>query len=243
MASAYERLVRQLIIANRVLARLGVLDAFGHVSFRHPEHADRFVMSRARAPELVTPDDLQTYNLQGEELTGDTRNPYTERFIHAAIYEARSDIQAVCHNHSPAVIPFGTTKLKLRPLYHVAGVIGAEAPVWDIAEEFGDGTDLLVRNLDMGRSLARTVGTGNVALMRGHGSAVAAPSLPAVTYVGVYMQENARAALLAELLGQGQVRYLSPAETAATGKNQLGPIGSSRAWEAWCAQIGMTDED
>jgi len=241
--SAYDRLLRQLVIGNRVLAWHGVLDSFGHVSVRHPDDPSRFIMSRARAPELVTQDDLQTYNLQGEELNGDTRSPYTERFIHAAIYEARPEVQAICHNHSPAVIPFGTTPLKLRPLYHVAGAIGHEVPVWDIAEEFGDGTDLLVRDMAMGRSLARTLGGGAVVLMRGHGSVIAGPAVPSVVYVGIYLQENARLALLAEIAAPGQVRYLSEAETATTGRNQLQPFGSGRAWEAWCAQVGMSEED
>jgi HCOMODA/2-hydroxy-3-carboxy-muconic semialdehyde decarboxylase len=241
--SPYARLLRQLVIGNRVLARYGVLDSFGHVSVRHPEHPEQFVMSRARAPELVAEEDLQTYNLEGHELTGDTRGPYTERFIHGAIYEARPEVQAICHNHSPAVIPFGTTDVKLRPLYHVAGAIGSEVPVWDIAQEFGDGTDLLVRDMAMGRSLARTLGSGSVALMRGHGSVIAGTSVPGVVYTGIYLQENARLALLTEIMSGGQVRYLSEAEAAATGRNQLQPGASLRAWEAWCAQVSMSEED
>lgn len=243
MASAYDKLCRQLIISNRVLARYGVLDAFGHVSFRHPDNRDQFVMSRARAPELVKEDDLQTYNLQGEELNGDTRSPYTERFIHGAIYESRPEVQAVCHNHSPGIIPFGTTAVKLRPLYHVAGAIGHDVPVWDIADEFGDGTDLLVRDMAMGRSLTRMLGPRTLVLMRGHGSAIAATSIPSVTYIGVYMEQNARLAALAESMSPGQVHYLSEAEAATTGRNQLQPAANTRAWEAWCAQVGMPDED
>jgi ribulose-5-phosphate 4-epimerase/fuculose-1-phosphate aldolase len=240
--SPYERLCRQLVISNRVLARHGVLDAFGHVSFRHPEDPKRFVMSRARAPELISEDDLQTYSLEGEELNGDTRSPYTERFIHGAIYEARPEIQAVCHNHSPGVIPFGTTKVKMRPLYHVAGAIGHDVPTWDIADEFGDGTDLLVRNMAMGRSLTRTLGPRTVVLMRGHGSAIAATSIPSVTYIGVYMEQNARLVVLAEAMSPGQVHYLSEAEARTTGLNQLQPNANQRAWDAWCAQVGLTDE-
>jgi HCOMODA/2-hydroxy-3-carboxy-muconic semialdehyde decarboxylase len=241
VASAYEKLCRQLIISNRILARYGVLDAFGHVSFRHPDDPGRFVMSRARAPELVNDEDLQTYNLQGEELNGDTRGAYTERFIHGAIYEARPEIQAVCHNHSPGVIPFGTTPIKLRPLYHVAGSIGHDVPVWDIADDFGDGTDLLVRDMAMGRSLTRALGARPLVLMRGHGSAIAAGNIPAVTYIGVYMEQNARLVALAESMTPGQVRYLSEAEAANTGRNQLQPVASTRSWEAWCAQVGMHD--
>jgi len=241
VASAYEKLCRQLIISNRVLAHYGVLDAFGHVSFRHPDDPNRFVMSRARAPELVNEDDLQTYNLEGEELNGDARSAYTERFIHGAIYEARPEIQAVCHNHSPSVIPFGTTPVKLRPLYHVASSIGHDVPVWDIAEDFGDGTDLLVRNMDMGRSLTRTLGGRALVLMRGHGSAIAAGSIPAVTYIGVYMEQNAKLVAIAESMSPGQVRYLSEAEAATSGRNQLEPAAATRSWDAWCAQVGMQD--
>ncbi len=47
-------IVADLVIANRVLARRGVLDAWGHVSVRHPERKDRFLLSRARAPALIT---------------------------------------------------------------------------------------------------------------------------------------------------------------------------------------------
>jgi ribulose-5-phosphate 4-epimerase/fuculose-1-phosphate aldolase len=239
----YERLLRQLVTANRVLARHGVLDSYGHVSIRHPEHPDRFVMARARAPELIDESDFQTYTLEGEELNGDTRSPYSERFIHGGVYEARPEVMAICHNHSPAVIPFGTTTLKMRPIFHMAGGIGADVPVWDIADEFGDGTDLLVRNVAMGRSIARTLGPRPVALMRGHGSVVAASSVPSVVSIAYYMEQNARLATLAEIMGHGNVHYLSDAEARATGEVQLLPNSAGRAWEAWCAQVGMTEDD
>jgi ribulose-5-phosphate 4-epimerase/fuculose-1-phosphate aldolase len=182
------RLLRQLVIANRVLAHHGIVDSYGHVSIRHPDHPDRFVMSRARAPELITEDDFQTYNLEGEELNGDGRKAYAERFIHGGVYEARPDVMAICHNHSPSVIPFGTTKVKLRPIFHMAGGIGSDIPVWDIADEFGDGTDLLVSSVAMGRSLARALGPRPVALMRGHGSVVVSTSVPTVVSAALHME-------------------------------------------------------
>jgi ribulose-5-phosphate 4-epimerase/fuculose-1-phosphate aldolase len=239
--TAYERLLRQLVIANRILARHGVLDAFGHVSARHPEHADRFTMSRSRAPELVVEDDLQTYDLDGTELNGDTRKPYAERFIHAAIYASRPDVQAVCHNHSPSTIPFGTTGVQLKPIFHMAGGIGTDIPVWDIADDFGDSTDMLVTSMDMGRSLARALGPRRVALMRGHGAVVVGGLVPQVVFVAVYLEQNARLATMAEIMGHGQVRYLSEGESAAAVKTLQEPLSSTRAWEAWCAQIGMSD--
>ena len=61
------------------------------------------------------------------------------------------------HNHAHEVIPYSVTKAPMRQVIHTAGGMGAQVPVWDIREEFGD-TDLLVRNLEQGRSLARTLG-------------------------------------------------------------------------------------
>src|SRR5215217_3755859 len=94
-------LLRNLVLANRILAHEGVMDAFGHVSVRHPDDPDRFIISRSLGPELVTEADLQMFALNGEQVGGDPRSPYSERFIHGAVYEARPEVQAVCHNHAP----------------------------------------------------------------------------------------------------------------------------------------------
>ena len=36
--------------ANRMIANEGVLDAFGHVTMRHPTDPNRYLMSRSRGP-------------------------------------------------------------------------------------------------------------------------------------------------------------------------------------------------
>src|SRR5215207_2368579 len=180
-------LLRDLVLANRILAHEGVMDAFGHVSVRHPDDPGRFIIARSLGPELVTEADLQLFALDGEQVGGDPRAPYSERFIHGAVYEARPEVQAVCHNHAPSVIPFSVTGVSLRPIAHLAAPIGADIPVWDIADEFGD-TDMLVRTMEQGRSLARALGDRRVALMRGHGSVVAAPNVRALTSMCVYLE-------------------------------------------------------
>jgi hypothetical protein len=38
-----------LVAANRILAGMDVADGFGHVSVWHPDRADRYLLSRARA--------------------------------------------------------------------------------------------------------------------------------------------------------------------------------------------------
>ena len=231
-------LLRDLMLANRILANEGVVDAFGHVSVRHPDDPGRFIISRSLGPELVTEDDLQLFTLDGQQVGGHQDRPYAERFIHGAVYEARSDVMAVCHNHAPSVIPFSVTGVPLRPIAHLAAPIGAEIPVWDIADGFGE-TDMLVRNMEQGRSLAQALGGRRVALMRGHGSVVAGPNVRAVTSTCVYLELNAR--LLLQALALGNVRYLSAGEVeqagAASGMS-LDSLGLQRAWATWCRRIG-----
>src|SRR5262245_59374890 len=108
------KLIEDLVAAYRILAQQGVLDGFGHVSVRHNRSADRFVMSRSLAPELVTAQDLIEFDLDGNAVDAKGRSPYQERFIHAEIYKARADVKSVVHNHAPSLIPFGTGKVALK---------------------------------------------------------------------------------------------------------------------------------
>lgn len=235
---AAPELLRDLVLSNRILANEGVVDAFGHVSVRHPDDPGRFIISRSLGPELVRESDLQLFTLDGEQVGGNTERPYAERFIHGAVYETRPDVQAVCHNHAPSVIPFSVTAVPLRPIAHLAAPIGAEIPVWDIADEFGD-TDMLVRDMEQGRSLARALGDRRVALMRGHGSVVAGPNVRAVTSICVYLELNAR--LLMQSLALGEVRYLSDGEVEQTGALSsltVDSLGLQRAWTTWVGRIG-----
>src|SRR2546427_9132403 len=204
--------IRNLVVANRILANEGVVDAYGHVSVRHPLHSERYLLSRSRSPELVERGDVMEFMLDGTPVGGDTRPPYPERFIHGALYEARPDVHAVVHAHAEAVLPFTITTTTLQPVIHSGSFMGAHVSVWDIRDNFGD-TNLLVANMAQGRDLARCLGGDNVALMRGHGFAAAARSLIEVVRMSVYVPRNARALLAAT--GLGPVTPLSPGEIAA----------------------------
>lgn len=222
--------MRDLVAANRILAREGVVDAFGHASIRHPDEPDRYIMSCSRSPELVALDDLMVFELDGTALDARGRAVYAERFIHSAIYEARPEVGAVIHNHSHAVIPFGVTGVPLRPIVHVGGPMGEQAPIWDIRAKFGD-TDMLVVTMEQGRDLARTMGAAPLALMRGHGCVVAGGSIREAVMTAIYVQVNARLQL--DALRLGDPVYLSPGEVALTRKRQLSPLAIDRAWEYW----------
>ena len=229
--------LRDLAIANRILAREGVVDAFGHVSLRHPARADRFFLARSRSPELVTPEDLMEFALDGTPIDARGRTPYSERFIHGAIYEKRTDVHSVIHNHSHEIIPYGITPVKLRPVLHVGGAIGDEVPVWDIRRKFGD-TNMLVVNMDQGRDLAATLGRNRVALMRGHGCAVAGKTLREAVFTAVYLQVNAKLQTEAMRLSD-QVEYLSPGELALTKEMLSQQVGLDRAWEYWTRRASL----
>jgi len=227
---------RDLVTANHILAREGILDAFGHVSIRHPEDARRFIMSWARAPELIELGDLLEFDLEGEPVDSGGRFPYLERFIHAAIYEQRPEVMAICHNHTASILPFSISRTaRLRPVIHTGAVIGGEVPVWDIADEFGSNTNLLVVNMQQGRSLARVLGNAPVVLMRGHGSVVASVSVPGVVSACLNLDKNARVQMQAMQLGD--YIPLAPGEIARPAVAPGQSAVPDRAWEAYVRRV------
>ena len=224
-----------LVTANRILAREGVVDGFGHVSVRHPDRTDRYFLSCSRSPELVSRDDLLEFDLDSNPIDLRGLAPYTERPIHGEIYKARPDVQSVIHNHADEVIPFGTTGTKLRQMIHNAGGMGSDIPVWDIHDKFGD-TDMLVRTTEHGQDLAQVLGLNTTVLMRGHGCTVASRSLKETVKIAIYVMVNAR--LQSRAMQMGEVKFLSPGEVQATRETVLAPLTMDRAWEHWARRAG-----
>jgi ribulose-5-phosphate 4-epimerase/fuculose-1-phosphate aldolase len=236
--SSFDTLIQDLVIANRILAKEDVVDAYGHVSVRHPDNPRHFLIARSIAPELVTPEDIVELDLDGQPAHDEKRTLYLERFIHAAIFEARPDVMAVVHAHAEDTLPFGIANATaLRPVIHSGSFIGTEVPVWDIAENFGD-TNLLVSNMEQGRDLAKCLGASNVALMRGHGFASAGRTLIEVVRMSVYLPRNARTLMRAKQLG-GAIKYLSQGEIDARNRG-YSPYSTEtwRAWEYWANKAG-----
>ena len=232
--------VDDLVAAGHILSNETVIDAFGHVSGRHPTRPTHFLMSRARPPGLSEPSDIMEFDVNGDPVDAQGRHPYLERFIHAAVYEARPDVRSVVHDHSREVLPFSVSRVPLRPVGHTGGVIGETVPVWDVREHFGDRTNMLVSSLEMGRDLARRMGKAPTLLMRGHGAVIAAKSIRLATFTAIGLDTQARA--LREALTLGAATGLSSGEAAATaGLFDPDAAGNSigRAWEYWCARANV----
>ncbi|HJZ34112.1 MAG TPA: class II aldolase/adducin family protein [Hyphomicrobiaceae bacterium] len=227
--SVEPQLIEDLVAANRILADQGVLDGWGHVSVRHPRDPNRYLLSRSRAPELVTAEDIMEFDLNGSPVDARSRPLYTERFIHGEIYKARPDVVAIVHTHAPALIPFGVSKVPLKPVYHRSAFIAAGVPVFEIRERAGM-TDMLIRDQVLGRALADALGNHPAALMRGHGAVVVGPSLQRVVGRSIFLPLNATLQMQAAALG-GPVTYLDPEEAKKIEERE--GYGLARAWEAW----------
>ena len=222
-----------LVAANRILARHGIVDGYGHVSLRSPHKPDHYLLSRAIAPETVTTDDIVEFDLDSRP-TRRTPELYLERFIHGEIYRVRPEVRAVVHNHAPSLIPFGVAAIPLRPVYHMAAFVGQGIPIFEIRDTAGEATDLFIRSPALGRALATSLGDKPAALMRGHGATVVADSLALVVARSIYLELNAKLQLQALTLAgpDGEVHYLSPDEAAAA-STTLGDY--RRSWQLWRA--------
>ncbi len=235
MADPLTEARRELALANRMVANEGVIDAFGHVSMRHPNDPNRYLLSRSRAPELVSPDDFIEYDLDSRPIREPGATQYSERVIHGEIYKARPDVNSVCHNHAPAFMPLLATGTDYVPVFHLGAVGGIRPPFWDQQDEFGD-TNMLVIKPEEGASLARALGEGWMVLMKRHGVTVAGVSVRDCVFRAIYSARNAAYQVQAMTIAQS-VDMLSPGETELAGKITTSTTGLVRAWEYWAMRV------
>ena len=247
------------ISGSHILHNHQVLDAFGHLSFRHPLRKDVFVMPRKIPPATIcSPNDLVEYLVENAEPVH-ARSPagYLERFIHSECYKRFPGINSIVHSHSEAVVPYSINSVPLRAVYHMGSFLGDGVPVWDIQDTLQDGDDevMLVRNMRLGESLAAAFGnvipkpSGDLpeypaVLMRGHGFTLLAKDVRECVMRAIYMQKNATVQTTALLVRYASsfggietagIKYLSKVEATATAT----VIGrdSQRPWELWLWEV------
>jgi ribulose-5-phosphate 4-epimerase/fuculose-1-phosphate aldolase len=227
-------LLDDLVIANKILFRLNVVDAFGHISVRYPGDPGKYLMSRHLPPGMVTAADIVTFDLDSNPLTHKDKPQYSERFIHGEIYKVRQDVISVVHCHARPLIPFANVRsVRLRPMFHMCGFLGCGVPTFEIRDT-GGMTDMLVRTAPLGKALAGSLGDKFIVLMRGHGATMVGASIPEAVFRAVYATENATIQMQAhQLAANGEIEFLSEEESELSGKGRNVP----RAWALWKHQI------
>lgn len=238
MANALADAREQLARANRILALEGVLDAFGHVTMRHPTNPGRYLMSRSRGSEVVQAEDILEFTLDSEPIVPPTSRLYRERVIHGEVFKARPDVNAVCHHHASSILPFCVSGAELKPVFHLGATMGDVVPFWDSRDEFGN-TDLIVQKPEEGASLARALGPHWTVLMRRHGATVAGRTLEELVFRCVYTAHNAGIQIQAKMLGHVGPLSAEEAERASAFNLEPGPV--ARAWEYFNVRLDKAE--
>jgi len=226
--------IEQIVMANRILANEGVLDALGHVSIRNPENPKTFFQARSLSPLEVMKDDILEIDLDGTVVTKTTMRPYGERIIHAAILRARPDMNAVFHGHPASVIPFSVTNVPLRPVTHVGSFLYQGVPVYD---DYEPGAGMLINTKQEGERIAQHLGQYRVQLLRGHGCNIVAENLPQLVASAIYLRDNALIQLQSLMLSK-DVKYLAPDEAKRAMEVALfNALPLDRMWGYWVAKV------
>ena len=230
---AEKALIDDLVLANRMLVseELAVLDAFGHVSVRSRTNPNRFYISRYVAPGIVTAADIIENDLDSKPVTGERNDQYQERFLHGEIYKARPDVMAIVHSHTPELVAFGVSSVRLR-----SGE--ADVPVYDI-RKFNNGRSGILDTPALARSMAQTLGKSDSLLLLGHGAVVVSNSVYGVVSGASGLASAARMQQM--LISMGGTFDLNPRRPApGTQRAQRAPVvpsgtgggaGGDRGWE------------
>ena len=178
----------------RMLASAGLVEAFGHVSARTPTG---FLITSTSPLFEATADDVIRVE-SGGPIEGPTGAAPLEIPLHAAIYDARPDVHAICRGHPPYVVTWGVSAEPLPLLHGLGGMAGRTVRAHPDIE--------LVKTAEAGESVARTLGDGSGVLLAANGClAVGADLLEAATRLW-FLEERARVAVQARSAGLTPVR-------------------------------------
>ena len=222
-----EGLRADVALANRILERMGLSNAFGHASARIPQ-TNTFLMPTRRSPGLAEADRLLVIDTEGRVVSGDGE-PNSEFWIHARIYAARADVGGVVHAHPPACVCLTQVGEPHRVVHNQGGIFAGGVPEY---ARVG-----LIRSRELGDLLAQVVGEGNAAMMRGHGITTAFADVRAATVAACYLEESAALQLrmLAAAGGDATRLRAFTREEAEGLRDQITGSVAKRAWEYFAA--------
>lgn len=245
-----------LISANHILHYHGLVDAFGHVSIRHPLNPKSYIIAAydPGAPALVSNrNDFIEYRVEDSEPVHPPQpKGYSERYIHGELFARFPDVQCVIHSHSEAVIPFMAAKIPIRPVFHMAGFLGANGPpTFDVTAMYSSlpsyTPDMLIKSRDLGAMLAQQFGDGrtpqetpaiSVVLQHKHGFTCIGESIQQAIYRAIYMQKNCALLKDAIDIAAGDataIQYLDNEEAEACAKMNV--LTQDKAFRLWLREV------
>ncbi|MBI2985421.1 MAG: class II aldolase/adducin family protein [Deltaproteobacteria bacterium] len=203
-----EELKRKVALGNRILFHQGLADYHGHLSARIPG-TRQFLIKPVLAPlgYVTSKDiiivDIDEYKRVCEEnwaKAGKKREvtklklPPRETMIHAAIYEARPDVNSVAHTHQPLATAFSVAGVPILPIYNQAAPFAPETPIFP--------SPRLIYTVQDGLEICQVLGHRTAMLLQGHGVVVVGDSVDYSTVHAVYLERTAYMQWVASCVGK-----------------------------------------
>jgi len=215
---------QQLADAIRMLARAEIVDHSGHGSVRR-DASSFFINSGASTRGTLAAGDIVATDLDGALVEGTARPPL-EFPLHAAIYRARPDVQAILHTH-----PRWSTLLTMvgaaYAVVYAQGALLGDVPVFD--------SPLSVNTREMGDKVARALGSGAALLLKSHGAVVVGANVVECFALAAYLEENASRQYLAMQIGTPYV--FSAAEQRIFRERLATPGLFKKTWDHYFSKL------
>jgi ribulose-5-phosphate 4-epimerase/fuculose-1-phosphate aldolase len=223
---------RKLAGALRIFGRLGFGEGVaGHITVRDPEFTDHFwVNPFGISFRHVRVSDLILVNHAGDVVYGNHPVNRAAFVIHAAIHQARPDVVAAAHAHSPYGKAFSSLGIPLAPLTQDACVFYEDHVV--IAEQGG----AVVFEIEAGKELASKFPKGKAAIHKNHGLFTVGQTVDEAAFWFVTMERSCQAQLMAMAAGTPEpIRHEYAKYTAEqTGFALAGWFSFQPLWQEIC---------
>lgn len=223
-ALAQHQLKQQLVDAIRMLEKADYIDHNGHCSARR-DASSFYINSGASARGALTTADIVAIDFDGNLVEGSAKPPL-EFPIHAEVYRARPQINAVFHTHPKWSTFLTMTGVEYKPVY-AQGVLLGDIPVMD--------SPLSVNTREMGERMVSIMGNHPAVLLKAHGVVATGSDIIETFAMAAYVEENAYRQYMAMQIGNPYV--FSEAEQEACRQKLWSANLFKKTWDHYRSKI------
>ena len=215
---------QQLVQCIRMLEHSDIIDYNGHASIRAGDNR-MFINTGSCQRSQLTVDDICTIDFDGNVIEGNGKPPL-EFHLHAGIYKARSDVDAIVHAHPKWSTFLTITGHTYLPIF-AQGTLVYPLPILDSPDS--------INNVDMAKRLSDTLGDGPAALMKAHGAVAVGKTIVDAFVLINYLEENAYRQYMA--LQIGEPYCFTEEEIAKCQAKLYNPALFKRTWDHFSAKL------